>query len=1113
MGPPSRPAAPRRAWRTARCAPSVPAGPRLLADSLHGCFNVVAVDPDQGLLAFGDFSGLFPLYWRNDGDLLVVSNRSTTVREVFGAKGWSLRPMAWLLGHNNLFGPDVPAEGISSLPPGRQLRAPWATGSASIERGPTWVWPGSADVAQPGNLAPERWDEVTEHMVEGFRDLGQVQQPLRLQLTGGKDTRVVLALALAALGADGVETYTRDSLNRPELACASHVAEVAGVRHEIEGAAERDSRGPSTPAQVPFDAETHWARVRQHAYRYESIVCPWDGAAQPLVGTTVSVGGFGGELYRRSHSKRFRTADGGSLEQMADLFVDFHQPHDPMGVLTEEQGRFQERWLREWVAEAATETRLDLLPERFYVENRLGHWNGPLGQNTPTRIVINPLLSNLATSVNLTLSAEERSAERFHYEVIRRTAPGLLDLPFYRDAWSPRLDPRYVVPPAPRPRELPGAGTARLVGQVLRRRVPRLADRSRRANLRRKQAERATAHLAVDLPRAGARPDRRPPGRGRSPQLDGRCLRSGEAADRGQEGLVADLDRNRIREDPGSGDRQAGHERRDHRRGAARPGGALPRRALSRGPSPLPTSGGSGGSAKLPMGNISAVTIKSVGIVGSGIMGSGIAEVAAKTGHEVILRSRRQETADAMLASLEKSLAKQVERGKLEASERDATLSRVRATSNLHELAECDLVIESIVEDMDAKKDLFRELNHICADDAILATNTSTLPVIDLAMETHKPERVCGVHFFNPAPMMSLVEIVRPITATDDTIAEVRAFAEACGKSPVEVKDRAGFIVNALLFPYLNNAVRMLENGTATRDDIDTAMKGGCNFPMGPLALLDLVGLDTSLAILDALYDEFRDPNYAAMPLLRRMVSAGQLGRKSGGGFYLVLALRSGKPPSGRFAIRVTSRELRSPGGGATGDPSGMPPATAPQLSAISLTLAVITPAEQLAVICDVCGARRARTRPRSRSSCRPRSSTPGWPTGATRVDPMHWNTAVPPCDDTDFDEEGVVVVVEAGASAEVVGEPERSLEVGDSPSPELDEPAEPAGSDVLAGGPCGESWPGPVSVVVVAPPCSGPAVRRGRRRHAHRASRAPPPRCRGSARPTPGRSPRPRPG
>ena len=280
------------------------------------------------------------------------------------------------------------------------------------------------------------------------------------------------------------------------------------------------------------------------------------------------------------------------------------------------------------------------------------------------------------------------------------------------------------------------------------------------------------------------------------------------------------------------------------------------------------------------------MTIKSVGIVGSGIMGSGIAEVAAKNGHTVVLRSRQQASADAMVASLEKSLAKQVERGKLSEEDRDATLARVTATSRLHDLADCDLVIESIVEDLATKQELFRELNEVCKDDAIIATNTSTLPVIDMAMETTKPHKVCGVHFFNPAPMMSLVEIVRPLTASDDTIAEVRAFAEACGKSPVEVKDRAGFIVNALLFPYLNNAVRMLENGTASRDDIDTAMKGGCNFPMGPLALLDLVGLDTSLAILDALYTEFRDPNYAAMPLLRRMVTAGQLGRKSGLGFY-----------------------------------------------------------------------------------------------------------------------------------------------------------------------------------------------------------------------------------
>jgi 3-hydroxybutyryl-CoA dehydrogenase len=178
------------------------------------------------------------------------------------------------------------------------------------------------------------------------------------------------------------------------------------------------------------------------------------------------------------------------------------------------------------------------------------------------------------------------------------------------------------------------------------------------------------------------------------------------------------------------------------------------------------------------------------------------------------------------------------------------------------------------------------ELDRLVKDGAILATNTSTLPVVEMAIATNRPERVCGIHFFNPAPAMGLVEVVRTLLSSEETIAEATAFAEACGKSPVVVEDRAGFIVNGLLFPYLNNAVRMLENRTASRDDIDAAMKGGCNFPMGPLALLDLVGLDTSLAILDALYAEFRDPNYAAVPLLRRMVAAGHLGRKSGRGFY-----------------------------------------------------------------------------------------------------------------------------------------------------------------------------------------------------------------------------------
>jgi 3-hydroxybutyryl-CoA dehydrogenase len=280
------------------------------------------------------------------------------------------------------------------------------------------------------------------------------------------------------------------------------------------------------------------------------------------------------------------------------------------------------------------------------------------------------------------------------------------------------------------------------------------------------------------------------------------------------------------------------------------------------------------------------MAVERLGIVGSGIMGSGVAEVAARAGITVVLRSRKQETADALVAGLGRSLAKQVERGKLDDAEAAAVASRVSATADLEAVADCDLVLESIVEDLETKRQLFGELDRLVKDGALLATNTSTLPVVEMAIVTNRPERVCGIHFFNPAPAMALVEVVRTLLSSDETIAEAKAFAEACGKSPVVVEDRAGFIVNGLLFPYLNNAVRMLENRTASRDDIDAAMKGGCNFPMGPLALLDLVGLDTSLAILDALYTEFRDPNYAAVPLLRRMVAAGHVGRKSGRGFY-----------------------------------------------------------------------------------------------------------------------------------------------------------------------------------------------------------------------------------
>jgi 3-hydroxybutyryl-CoA dehydrogenase len=267
------------------------------------------------------------------------------------------------------------------------------------------------------------------------------------------------------------------------------------------------------------------------------------------------------------------------------------------------------------------------------------------------------------------------------------------------------------------------------------------------------------------------------------------------------------------------------------------------------------------------------MAVERVGIVGSGIMGSGIAEVAARAGCTVVVRSRSQAGADQTVAGLRRSLDRQVSKARIEENEAAEIADRVRAVTELEELAGCDLVLESIVEDLDAKRQLF-------------ATNTSTLPVVEMAVSTRRPDQVCGIHFFNPATAMTLVEIVPALTTSDATLATVREFVDRCGKTAVTVKDQAGFVVNALLFPYLNHAVKLYEQQVASRDDIDAAMRGGCNFPMGPLELLDLVGLDTSLAILDALSAEFHDPNFAPAPTLRRMVAAGHLGRKRGRGFY-----------------------------------------------------------------------------------------------------------------------------------------------------------------------------------------------------------------------------------
>jgi 3-hydroxybutyryl-CoA dehydrogenase len=266
-------------------------------------------------------------------------------------------------------------------------------------------------------------------------------------------------------------------------------------------------------------------------------------------------------------------------------------------------------------------------------------------------------------------------------------------------------------------------------------------------------------------------------------------------------------------------------------------------------------------------------------------MATGIAEVFAKAGYDVVVRGRSESKGDGAIAAVRKSLEKAVVKGKLSEQARDETLGHISTTVDFSGLAECDLVVEAIAEDLGVKQAAFSALDEVCKPGTILATTTSSLPVVECAAATSRPADVVGMHFFNPASVMKLVEIVSPITTAPDVTATVRDVCARIKKNPVLCGDRAGFIVNALLFPYLNDSVSMLEAHYATVDDIDSAMKNGCGLPMGPFALLDVVGLDVSLAIERSLYQEFRVPGFAAAPLLEHLVTAGRLGRKTGHGF------------------------------------------------------------------------------------------------------------------------------------------------------------------------------------------------------------------------------------
>lgn len=278
--------------------------------------------------------------------------------------------------------------------------------------------------------------------------------------------------------------------------------------------------------------------------------------------------------------------------------------------------------------------------------------------------------------------------------------------------------------------------------------------------------------------------------------------------------------------------------------------------------------------------------IKKVGVIGAGTMGSGIAQVVASSGIEVTLIDVSEGYLERGIKNIEKSLERLVKKGDLKEEDSRSSLSRIQSSTSFSDLSEADLVVEAVFEDMNVKKEIFKKLDDNTRPEVILATNTSSLPIVEIAVNTSKPDKVVGMHFFNPAPIMKLVEIIKTITTSDDTVDFAYDFAKVLGKEPVKTKDTPGFIVNRVLIPMLNEAVFALQDGVGSPEDIDKAMKLGTNQPIGPLSLIDLIGLDVTLNVIDVFYNEFQDSKYRAAPLLRQMVRAGWLGRKTGKGFY-----------------------------------------------------------------------------------------------------------------------------------------------------------------------------------------------------------------------------------
>ena len=414
-----------------------------VAASLCGTYNFVGADQRQGVRAFGDCSALYPLYWHQGDGASVISNRSSTVASVAGTSSWNAHALGWVIGRANLFGDDVPAEGVRHIPGGHEAQADWGASRIRTERSPEWIWPEPSDGGGRESLSATEWDEITDELVSATRRLGELDVPIRLALTGGKDSRVSLALAKAAGLQDAVLAYTSGGRRHPETEYAVDVAAAAGFRHKDAPAdGERvHAEVGKRPAQAA-DPNSEWRRLQQQVHRYEGIVAAWSDRSTWAPPETVTIEGFVGELYRNGHESLFDKPHLVTLDNYLSMFPLYHQAGRRAGVqlLTAGEERFQTDWIERWVRTAADEVRLDVLPIKFFVDNRLAHWTGPLLQNTAS-VTINPLSSANAARKVLDLSLLGRSQDSFHLEVLRRTAPELIDVPLYSKEWaSPQLE-------------------------------------------------------------------------------------------------------------------------------------------------------------------------------------------------------------------------------------------------------------------------------------------------------------------------------------------------------------------------------------------------------------------------------------------------------------------------------------------------------------------------------------------------------------------------------------------------------------------------------------------------------------------------------------------------